>query len=126
MDMIPRYFGDDDRMHMLFNFYGNQHLFLALARGEAEPLVCGLRRMPPTPASAQWAEFLRNHDELSLDRLSASEREEVFRAFGPEERMQLYGRGIRRRLAPMLKGDQRCLRLAFSLLLTLPGTPVIW
>jgi maltose alpha-D-glucosyltransferase/alpha-amylase len=126
MDMIPRYFGQDDRMHMVFNFYGNQHLFLALARGRAEPLARGLRELPPLPTTGQWAEFLRNHDELSLDRLSEAERQEVFRAFGPEERMQLYGRGIRRRLAPILQGDQRCLRLAFSLLLTLPGTPVIW
>jgi maltose alpha-D-glucosyltransferase/alpha-amylase len=69
--------------------------------------------------------FLRNHDELDLGRLSAQQRERVFAAFGPTPDMQLYGRGIRRRLAPMLEGDRRRLELAYSLMLTLPGTPVI-
>jgi maltose alpha-D-glucosyltransferase / alpha-amylase len=126
MDVIPEYFGDDDRMHLLFNFFGNQHLFLALARGQAEPLLRALDALPPLPPTGQWAEFLRNHDELDLGRLSDAEREEVFRAFGPEEQMQLYGRGLRRRLAPMLGGDLERLKLAYSLMLTLPGTPVLW
>ena len=77
------------------------------------------------PATAQWGLFLRNHDELDLGRLEDKQREAVFAAFGPEPDMQLYKRGIRRRLAPMLEGDRRRLELAYSLMMTLPGTPVI-
>jgi len=69
--------------------------------------------------------FLRNHDELDLGRLTKAQREKVFKAFGPDKSMQLYDRGIRRRLAPMLGGDRRRLELAYSLMCTLPGTPVI-
>jgi maltose alpha-D-glucosyltransferase/alpha-amylase len=85
-----------------------------------------MRRMPPIPAQGQWASFLRNHDELDLGRLSAKERNEVYAAFGPEPEMQLYNRGIRRRLAPMLGGDERRIKMAHSLMFALPGTPVIW
>jgi maltose alpha-D-glucosyltransferase/alpha-amylase len=79
----------------------------------------------PRPATSQWGMFLRNHDELDLGRLSPEQREAVFAAFGPDPNMQLYKRGIRRRLAPMFDGDQRRLELAYSLLFTLPGSPVI-
>jgi maltose alpha-D-glucosyltransferase / alpha-amylase len=125
MEKIDEYFGDGDKMHMLFNFYLNQQLFLALAREEAAPLVHGLTEPPTPPSTGQWANFVRNHDELSLDKLSDAEREEVFAAFGPEPQMQLYERGIRRRLPPMLGGDQQRIALAYSLLFTLPGTPVL-
>ena len=126
MDRITRYFGDGNRMHMLFNFMVNQHLYLALARRSAEPLIAGLRRLPQIPDLGQWAQFLRNHDELSLDKLSEAEREQVFAAFAPDEQMRIYGRGIRRRLAPILGNDRRRLELVHSLLLTLPGTPVLY
>jgi maltose alpha-D-glucosyltransferase/alpha-amylase len=119
------YFGDGDKIHMSFNFWANQHLFLALARKEAAPLLRAYAQLPPLPDWCQWNNFLRSHDELDLGRLSDDEREEVFRAFGPREDMQLYGRGIRRRLAPMLGNDRRRLELAHSLMLTLPGTPVL-
>ena len=80
----------------------------------------------PRPATAQWGSFLRNHDELDLGRLTRRRSaRRVFAAFGPDKDMQLYDRGIRRRLAPMLQGDRRRLELAYSLMLTLPGTPVI-
>jgi maltose alpha-D-glucosyltransferase/alpha-amylase len=127
MDRIDEYFGPSgDRMHMIFNFMLNQHLFLALVRGDAEPIRRVMERTPPIPPKAQWASFLRNHDELDLGRLSDAERQGVFDAFGPEPHMQAYGRGIRRRLAPMLGGDQRRLELAYSLMFALPGTPVLW
>jgi maltose alpha-D-glucosyltransferase / alpha-amylase len=120
------YFGDDgDRLQMMFNFHVNQHLFYALASSDVRPLVKALRATEPRPQSGQWALFLRNHDELDLGRLTVSQRNRVFAAFGPEKSMQLYDRGIRRRLAPMLGGDRRRLELAYSLLLSLPGTPVI-
>jgi maltose alpha-D-glucosyltransferase/alpha-amylase len=120
------YFGSDgDRMHMMFNFQVNQHLFYALASADTRPLVKAMQATKPRPATAQWGLFLRNHDELDLGRLDEGQRQKVFAAFGPTPEMQLYERGIRRRLAAMLDGDRRRLELAYSLLFTLPGTPVI-
>ncbi len=120
------YFGDDgDRMHMMFNFQANQNLFYALAAADARPLIKALKATNPRPATAQWGMFLRNHDELDLGRLTAAQRGRVFDAFGPSKDMQLYDRGIRRRLAPMLEGDRRRIELAYSLMFTLPGTPVL-
>jgi maltose alpha-D-glucosyltransferase/alpha-amylase len=125
-DTDMEYFGDDgERMQMMFNFQVNQHLFYALASSDTRPLVKALKATKPRPATAQWGLFLRNHDELDLGRLSGKERQVVFDAFGPDPDMQLYERGIRRRLAPMLAGDRRRIELAYSLMFTLPGTPVI-
>ena len=111
-------------IHMMFNFWVNQHLFYALASSDTRPLRDALEATRGIPQLAQWAHFLRNHDELDLGRLTEEQRSRVFEKFGPEERMQLYGRGIRRRLAPML-GDRPHLELAYSLLYSLPGTPVM-
>ena len=120
------YFGDDgERLQMMFNFWVNQRVFYALATGDSKPLVKALEQTRERPANAQWAHFLRNHDELDLGRLTDEQRQQVFDAMGPDPDMQLYDRGIRRRLAPMLHGDCRRMELAYSLLFTLPGTPVI-
>jgi maltose alpha-D-glucosyltransferase/alpha-amylase len=120
------YFGaDGDRMHMMFNFHVNQNLFYALASADTRPLVKAMKATKSRPATAQWGTFLRNHDELDLGRLTERQRQQVFAAFGPDPGMQLYDRGIRRRLAPMLDGDRRRLELAYSLMFTLPGTPVL-
>jgi maltose alpha-D-glucosyltransferase/alpha-amylase len=120
------YFGKSgERTQMMFNFEVNQHLFYALASSDVRPLQKALKATQALPPTAQWGVFLRNHDELDLGRLSEAERAVVFKAFGPEPNMQLYGRGIRRRLAPMLNGDRRRMELAYSLLFTLPGTPVV-
>jgi maltose alpha-D-glucosyltransferase / alpha-amylase len=125
-DTDMEYFGRaGDRMHMMFNFQVNQNLFYALAAGDTRPLRKALTATKPRPATAQWGMFLRNHDELDLGRLTLGQRKAVFAAFGPEPNMQLYNRGIRRRLAPMLGGDRRRIELAYSLMFTLPGTPVI-
>src|SRR5216110_873859 len=125
-DTDMEYFGDDgDRMHMMFNFQVNQNLFYALAAADTEPLIKALHATKPRPATAQWGIFLRNHDELDLGRLTDEQRRKVFAAFGPDPDMQLYDRGIRRRLAPMFDGDQRRLELAYSLQFTLRGTPVL-
>jgi maltose alpha-D-glucosyltransferase / alpha-amylase len=118
------YFADGDGLHMMFNFWVNQHLFYGLASGDARPLAKALEATRKLPAGAQWAHFLRNHDELDLGRLDEEQRAATFEAFGPEPRMQLYGRGIRRRLAPML-GERARIELAYSLLFALPGTPVL-
>ena len=121
-----KYFGAaGERLQMIFNFEVNQHLFYGLATGDSRPLVKAMRATKPRPATAQWGQFLRNHDELDLGRLEDQQRDAVFAAFGPDPDMRLYGRGIRRRLAPMLQGDRRRLELAYSLMMTLPGTPVI-
>ena len=120
------YFGKDgDRMHMMFNFQVNQNLFYALAAADARPLTRALKATLKRPETAQWGLFLRNHDELDLGRLTEEQRQKVFDCFGPDEDMQLYQRGIRRRLAPMLGGDRRRIELAYSLMFTLPGTPVL-
>lgn len=125
-DTDLEYFGDDgDRMHMMFNFQVNQNLFYALAAADSRPLQKALVSTRKRPATAQWGQFLRNHDELDLGRLSKSQRNTVFKAFGPDPSMQLYDRGIRRRLAPMLNGDRRRIELAYSLMFTLPGSPVL-
>jgi maltose alpha-D-glucosyltransferase / alpha-amylase len=122
---VLNFFGDGDRMNLLFNFWANQHLFLAVATEDARPLRKAYEQLPELPPTAQWANFLRNNDELDLGRLQPEERQRCFEAFAPEPEMQLYGRGVRRRLAPMLQGDRRRLELMNSLLFTLPGTPVI-
>ena len=122
---IEEYFGEEQRLHMLFNFLLNQYLFLALAREDRSALLEGFMLPPRVDGEDQWVTFLRNHDELDLGRLSDEQRRQVFEAFAPDEDMRLYDRGIRRRLAPMLGDDPARLRMANSLLLTLPGTPVI-
>jgi maltose alpha-D-glucosyltransferase/alpha-amylase len=125
-DTDLEYFGEfGERLQMMFNFDVNQHLFLALASGNTGPLIKAMENTRARPSTAQWGQFLRNHDELDLGRLSEKQRATVFAAFGPDKNMQLYHRGIRRRLAPMLQGDRRRLELAYSLMMTLPGTPVL-
>ncbi|GAA2993480.1 alpha-amylase family protein [Streptomyces fulvorobeus] len=118
--------GRGDELTMCFDFIGMQRMYLSMARGEAGPLAAALRERPGAPRDAHWATFVRNHDELTLDKLDDDERAEVFAAFGPDEDMQLYGRGLRRRLPPMVAGDRRRVELAYSLLFTLPGTPVLF
>jgi maltose alpha-D-glucosyltransferase/alpha-amylase len=121
-----RYFGKNgEGLQMMFNFYVNQYLFYALATGKTPLLVKALQETREKPATAQWAYFLRNHDEIDLGRLTEQQRNEVYRAMGPDTSMQLFNRGIRRRLAPMLNNDRKRIEMAYSLLLSLPGTPVI-
>jgi glycosidase len=117
---------DGDELTMQFDFIGMQNLYLSLARNDARPLARALRSRPAISSESQWATFVRNHDELTLDKLSETERDEVFAAFGPDPEMQLYGRGLRRRLPPMLDGDPRRIRMVYSLLFSLPGTPVLF
>ncbi|GAA3277254.1 alpha-amylase family protein [Dactylosporangium vinaceum] len=122
------FFGDADgaanRLQMLFAFRLNQALMLALARHDPQPVIAALRKLSSLPRHGQSATFLRNHDEVDLSGLTDEERADVFTAFGPDRRHRLYERGIRRRLAPML-GDERWLRMAYSLQFTMPGTPVL-
>jgi maltose alpha-D-glucosyltransferase / alpha-amylase len=121
-----KYFGErGDNLQMMLNFPVNQRLFYALATSDLEPLKKALQQTAERPPTAQWVQFLRSHDECDLGRLTDKQRRRVFDAMAPEEDMQLYDRGIRRRLAPMLGNDRRRLELAFSLLFSLPGTPMM-
>ncbi|MDT0690482.1 alpha-amylase family protein [Salegentibacter sp. F188] len=124
-DEYEKFFGDEDEMHMLFNFYVNNYMFLSFAREEATPLADALKKMPQISEEEQMAIFVRNHDELNLSKLSDDEQQEVFEAFAPQEDMRIFGRGIRRRLASMFNNDRKKIELAYSLLFTLPGTPVL-
>ena len=117
---------EGNELTMQFDFIGMQKLYLSMARQDAGPLAQALQQRPETSPDSQWATFVRNHDELTLDKLDDDERQEVFAAFGPEERMQVFGRGLTRRLPPMLDGDPRRVRMAYSLLFSLPGTPVLF
>jgi maltose alpha-D-glucosyltransferase/alpha-amylase len=124
---IERFFGDrGNQMHMLFSFITNQALYLSFVRHNATPVADALRSLPPTPPESQWANFIKNHDEASMDKLSDGERDEVFRAFAPDPDMRLFDRGIRRRFPTMVDGDRRRMELAYSLLFSLPGTPVLF
>jgi maltose alpha-D-glucosyltransferase/alpha-amylase len=128
-DQLKHFFGDiggsSNRIHMLFDFMLNGRLMLALARRNPEGIIDALKDTPALPVGGQWATFLRNHDEVDLSRLTAEQRAEVFEQFGPDENMRLYGRGIRRRLAPMLGNDRKRIELAYALQFSLRGTPVI-
>jgi maltose alpha-D-glucosyltransferase / alpha-amylase len=125
-DESLEYFGElGDRVQMMLNFPVNQRVFYGLATGDIRPLVKALEATYRRPHASQWVNFLRSHDELDLGRLSDAQRGRVFDAFGPTPDTQLYQRGIRRRLAPMFDNDRRKLELAFSLLFTLPGTPML-
>ncbi len=117
---------DGDGLNMQFDFIGMQRLYLSLARGDAGPLAAALRDRPALDETSQWANFVRNHDELTLDKLTMPERKEVFAAFGPDPGMQLFDRGLRRRLPTMLGGDERRIRLVYSLMFSLPGSPTLF
>ncbi|MBD2773710.1 alpha-amylase family protein [Iningainema tapete] len=124
-DEIPVYFGKGDKMHLLFSFLLNQHMFLALAREESAALHDELKILPDIPHICQWLNFVRHHDELTLDRLSQSQQQEIFQVFAPDKNMQIFGHGVRRRLPPMLGGNRRRIELTYSLMFTLPGTPLL-
>jgi trehalose synthase len=124
---IEKFFGDEgEEMHMLFSFIVNQAMYLSFVRHDATAVADALRSLPPTPPQSQWANFVKNHDEASLDKLSDAEREEVFAAFAPKKDMRLFDRGIRRRFPSMVDGDRRRMELAYSLMFSLPGTPVLF
>jgi len=121
-----QYFGEEgDRLQMMLNFPVNQRLWYALASGDLEPLRWAINETRKVPQQAQFVQFLRSHDECDLGRLTEEQRQKVFAVCGPTKSMQLYNRGVRRRAAPMLNGDRRRIELAFSVLLSLPGTPML-
>jgi maltose alpha-D-glucosyltransferase/alpha-amylase len=123
-DLLP-YFGEGDEFHMAFNFPLMPRMFAALRREQAWPIIEIMDQIPAIPPSCQWALFLRNHDELTLEMVNDEERDYMYREYAKDPRMRL-NLGIRRRLAPLIDNDRRQMELLYSLLLTLPGSPVLY
>lgn len=122
---VIEYFGDSDECHMAFHFPVMPRLFMALKQGSSEPIRSILADTPELPDGCQWATFLRNHDELTLEMVTEEERKYLWNEYAPVPKMRL-NLGIRRRLAPLLDNDERQIRLMHALLLALPGSPVLY
>jgi maltose alpha-D-glucosyltransferase/alpha-amylase len=122
---VRQYFGEGDEFHMGFHFPLMPRIYMALCLGDVAPLVWVMDQTPPIPKNSQWCTFLRNHDELTLEMVTEEERQWMWNQYAPDPRMRL-NLGIRRRLAPLLDNDRRKIELAYSLLFTLPGSPVIY
>jgi maltose alpha-D-glucosyltransferase/alpha-amylase len=124
-EQLVDYFGTGNEFQMAYHFPVMPRLYLALATGDARSIQTILRRTPEIPPSAQWALFLRNHDELTLEMVTADEREAMYTAYAPDRRLRL-NLGVRRRLAPMLRDDQRKILLMHAVILSLNGTPFLY
>jgi maltose alpha-D-glucosyltransferase / alpha-amylase len=122
---VADYFGKDDECHLCFNFPLMPRLFMAVRREQSYPITEILAQTPEAPGSSQWAIFLRNHDELTLEMVSEEERDYLFAEYAKDPRMKRH-MGIGRRLAPLLDRDRRLSELLYYLLLTLPGSPVLY
>ncbi len=122
---VRKYFGEGDEFHMGFHFPLMPRIYMAIRKGDVSPLIWVMDQTPPIPDNTQWSTFLRNHDELTLEMVSEEERQWMWEQYAPDPRMRL-NLGIRRRLAPLLDNDRRKIELAYSLLFTLPGSPVIY
>jgi len=119
------YFGKGNRMHVLFNFIANQNMFLAMAREKSLPLKQCLQELPAPPEGCNYLNFIRHHDELTLDKIRPEELAQVLATFAPEENMQIYGHGIRRRLPPMFGNNRHRIELINSLMFSLPDISLI-
>ncbi len=122
---VRAYFGDGDECHMAFHFPLMPRLFMSLAEEDRYPFYDVMRQTPPIPANAQWAIFLRNHDELTLEMVTDRERAFMYATYASEARARI-NVGIRRRLAPLLQNDRRQIEVMTSLLLSMPGTPIVY
>ena len=123
-DVRP-YFGDGDECHMAFHFPLMPRMFMAIRQEDRHPIVEILRQTPDIPDNCQWAMFLRNHDELTLEMVTDEERDYMYQAYAADPQMRI-NVGIRRRLAPLLENSRRRIELLNSLLFSMPGTPVIY
>ncbi len=119
------YFGEGDECHMAFHFPVMPRLFMGVRMEDRFPIIDILEQTPAIPKNCQWAIFLRNHDELTLEMVTDEERDYMYKSFArePDQRINL---GIRRRLAPLLEGDRRKIELMNMLLFSLPGTPIVY
>ena len=123
-DVLP-YFGEEDECHMAFHFPLMPRIFMALAQEDRHPIVEIMHQTPEIPESCQWAIFLRNHDELTLEMVTDRERDYMYQIYATDPRMRVNA-GIRRRLAPMMENDRPRVELLNSLLMSMPGTPIIY
>ena len=124
-ESVQQYFGDDDECHMAFHFPLMPRMYMALAQEDRFPITDILRQTPDIPADCQWAIFLRNHDELTLEMVTDRERDYLWNHYASDKRARI-NLGIRRRLAPLLEHDRRRIELLHSFLLSMPGTPVMY
>jgi maltose alpha-D-glucosyltransferase/alpha-amylase len=122
---IQEYFGAGDECHMVFHFPLMPRMYMAIAQEDRFPITDIIRQTPDAPPGCQWAIFLRNHDELTLEMVTDRERDYLWEVYAADRRARL-NLGIRRRLAPLLENDRRRIELMNSLLLTMPGTPIIY
>ena len=122
---VQEYFGNEDECHMAFHFPLMPRIYMAIASEDRFPITDIMRQTPELPPSCQWAIFLRNHDELTLEMVTDSERDYLWNTYASDRRARL-NLGIRRRLAPLMERDRRRIELINSLLLSMPGTPVIY
>jgi maltose alpha-D-glucosyltransferase/alpha-amylase len=123
-DVLP-YFGNGDECHMAFHFPLMPRIYMAIAREDRHPITDIMRQTPDIPANCQWAIFLRNHDELTLEMVTQHERDYLWNFYAQDRRMRI-NLGIRRRLAPLMGNDRRKIELMNGLLFSLPGTPVVY
>jgi len=119
------YFGEGDECHMSFHFPLMPRMYMAIAREDRFPITDIMRQTPAIPESCQWAVFLRNHDELTLEMVTSSERDYLWETYASDKRARI-NLGIRRRLSPLMQRDRRRIELMNALLLSMPGTPVIY
>ncbi len=123
-DVRP-YFGDGDECHMAFHFPLMPRMFMAIAEEDRYPIIDIMRQTPEIPATCQWAIFLRNHDEMTLEMVTERERDKMYAIYATEARARI-NVGIRRRLAPLMENDRRRIELLLGLLLSMPGTPIVY
>ncbi|GAC1348765.1 MAG: maltose alpha-D-glucosyltransferase [Vulcanimicrobiaceae bacterium] len=123
-DVRP-YFGDGDECHMAFHFPLMPRMFMAIAEEDRYPIIDIMRQTPEIPATCQWAIFLRNHDEMTLEMVTDRERDKMYAIYATEARARI-NVGIRRRLAPLMENDRRRIELLLGLLLSMPGTPIVY
>ncbi len=122
---VREYFGDGDECHMAYHFPLMPRMYMAIAQEDRHPVVDIMRQTPEVPANCQWAIFLRNHDELTLEMVTSRERDYMYRMYAADPRARI-NLGIRRRLAPLMENDPARIKLMNSLLLSMPGSPIIY
>ena len=122
---VREYFGNGDECHMAYHFPLMPRLFMAIAQEDRHPMIDILRQTPDIPDNCQWAIFLRNHDELTLEMVTDRERDYMYQIYAVDPRMRV-NVGIRRRLAPLMENDRRRIELISCLLMTMPGSPILY
>jgi maltose alpha-D-glucosyltransferase / alpha-amylase len=122
---VQHYFGEGDECHMAYHFPLMPRIYMAIAQEDRFPITDIMRQTPEIPANCQWAMFLRNHDELTLEMVTDAERDYLWSTYAADPRARI-NLGIRRRLAPLMENDRRKIELMNAILLSMPGTPIIY